>query len=173
MSSSQQVLHTSWGAIVLEAEDGALTACVLPDRSHQPEAPLASFHLRETPPANATDPTEKVLADGLRYASALLRGEPPGSVPKLREPAGTPFQRAVWQALRQLPYGTVCTYRELAQKIGRPLAARAVGAACGANPLPLFIPCHRVVAAHGHLGGYSGGTAWKKRLLHAEGHAFS
>lgn len=81
---------------------------------------------------------------------------------------GTPFQLAVWQALRNIPFGEVVTYGELARRIGQPRAARAVGGAVGANPVPIIIPCHRVVAAGG-LGGYGPGLYWKERLLRLEG----
>jgi O-6-methylguanine DNA methyltransferase len=78
---------------------------------------------------------------------------------------GTPFQCSVWHALMEIPYGATWTYRELAQHLGRPRALRAVGAANGANPLPIVVPCHRVVAAGGKLGGYTGGLDLKRRLL--------
>ena len=89
--------------------------------------------------------------------------------PLAPEPGGTPFQESVWTALRGIPPGAVLTYGELARQLGRPRAARAVGQACGANPLPVFIPCHRVLAADGTLGGFSAGLAWKQRLLAVEG----
>ena len=82
-------------------------------------------------------------------------------------PGGSEFQRQVWSALQRIPYGETCTYGELARRLGREGAARAIGAANGANPLPLLIPCHRVVAAGG-LGGYSGGLELKRRLLALE-----
>ena len=78
--------------------------------------------------------------------------------------AGTPFQQAVWEQLRRIPYGTTATYGQIAARVGRPGAARAVGGACGANPVPLIIPCHRAVAADGGLGGFTSGV-WRKRLL--------
>lgn len=84
--------------------------------------------------------------------------------------AGTKFQRKVWRALQRIPYGETRSYAWVAAAIGHPKALRAVGRACGANPLPLIIPCHRVVAANGALGGFSGGLAWKRRLLALEGH---
>jgi methylated-DNA-[protein]-cysteine S-methyltransferase len=82
---------------------------------------------------------------------------------------GTPFQREVWSTLSRIPYGEVWTYRRLAEEIGRPKATRAVGAANGRNPLPVLLPCHRVVGADGTLTGYRGGLAAKKRLLAIEG----
>jgi methylated-DNA-[protein]-cysteine S-methyltransferase len=81
---------------------------------------------------------------------------------------GTEFQRAVWRALLDIPRGQTRTYREVAEQIGRPRASRAVGQAVGANPLPVVVPCHRVVAQNG-LGGFGGGLAMKKRLLRLEG----
>ena len=81
---------------------------------------------------------------------------------------GTLFQRSVWSELAKIPYGEVCTYRELAERVGRARAFRAVGAANGANPVPLIIPCHRVVASGGKLGGYGGGLDAKRRLLALE-----
>lgn len=83
-------------------------------------------------------------------------------------PGGSDFQRQVWAALLRIPWGETLTYGELARRLGREGAARAVGTANGANPLPILIPCHRVVAANG-LGGYSGGLALKRRLLTLEG----
>lgn len=81
---------------------------------------------------------------------------------------GTEFQRAVWAALEAIPYGETRSYGEVAREIGRPSAVRAVGAANGANPLPLIIPCHRVIASDGKLQGFGGGLALKQRLLAME-----
>ncbi len=81
---------------------------------------------------------------------------------------GTDFQLQVWAALREIPYGETRTYREIARAVGRPAAVRAVGAANGANPLSLVVPCHRVVAAGGKLGGYGGGLELKARLIAME-----
>ena len=82
---------------------------------------------------------------------------------------GTPFQFLVWSALQEIPLGKVTTYGEIAGEIGRPRAARAVGQACGSNNVVLFVPCHRVVAAHGKLGGFGGGLKLKEALLRHEG----
>jgi methylated-DNA-[protein]-cysteine S-methyltransferase len=83
---------------------------------------------------------------------------------------GTPFQHQVWQAVRDIAYGAISTYAQIAQAIGRPLAVRAVGAANGANPIPILVPCHRLVGADGSLRGYGGGLAFKQMLLQLEGH---
>jgi len=81
---------------------------------------------------------------------------------------GTRFQRQVWKVCRQIPYGRMTSYGAIARRIGRPRAARAVGRALGANPIPLVIPCHRVVGANGKLTGFSAGLQWKRRLLALE-----
>lgn len=82
---------------------------------------------------------------------------------------GTPFQMEVWAALRTIPYGETRSYASLAAQIGRPRACRAVGMANHVNPLPIFVPCHRVVGADGRLTGYAGGLDVKKYLLKLEG----
>ena len=84
-------------------------------------------------------------------------------------PEGTAFQRAVWAQLCQIPYGQTCTYGEIAARMGRPRAARAVGMANHRNPLPILIPCHRVIGASGELTGYAGGLEKKQTLLALEG----
>jgi methylated-DNA-[protein]-cysteine S-methyltransferase len=84
-------------------------------------------------------------------------------------PPGTPFQQRVWQELQRIPFGTTLTYRELAQCLGMPQAARAVGHANGRNPLAIVIPCHRLIGSDGHLRGYAGGITLKQRLLQHEG----
>ena len=83
-------------------------------------------------------------------------------------PVGTPFQRQVWLALEELPYGGRVTYGELARRLGRPQAARAVGAAVGRNPVSIIVPCHRVVGSDGALTGYAGGLERKQALLRLE-----
>jgi len=84
---------------------------------------------------------------------------------------GTPFQRSVWQALLRIPAGRTCSYGELAHAIGKPAAARAVGAAVGRNPVSLVVPCHRVLGAGGALTGYAGGVERKRALLELEAQA--
>lgn len=82
---------------------------------------------------------------------------------------GSAFQQAVWEALRQIPYGSTCSYAELARRIGRPTAMRAVGAANGANPIAVIVPCHRVIGSDGSLTGFAGGLPRKRLLLQLEG----
>jgi AraC family transcriptional regulator of adaptative response/methylated-DNA-[protein]-cysteine methyltransferase len=81
---------------------------------------------------------------------------------------GTPFQTAVWRQLSAIPRGKTLSYAEVAKRIGNPKAVRAVGTACGANPVSLLIPCHRVLTSDGKLGGYAWGTHLKKQLLALE-----
>ena len=98
-----------------------------------------------------------------------LAGREPGTLPPLDLSAGTTFQQSVWQALRQIRFGQTRSYGEIARAIGKPKALRAVGGACGANPIPVLVPCHRVLAANQKIGGFSGGLDWKRRLLEREG----
>lgn len=83
-------------------------------------------------------------------------------------PEGTPFQQSVWQKLQTIPYGQTATYGELATELGNPNASRAVGAANGQNPIPIVIPCHRVIGANGKLTGFRGGLHLKEALLSLE-----
>jgi O-6-methylguanine DNA methyltransferase len=83
-------------------------------------------------------------------------------------PVGTPFQREVWTALREIPFGATASYAEIARRIGRPRAVRAVGAASARNPIAIFVPCHRVIGADGSLTGYAGGLERKRALLALE-----
>jgi methylated-DNA-[protein]-cysteine S-methyltransferase len=96
------------------------------------------------------------------FAGALTRFDLPLRL------AGTAFQNAVWSALREIPYGESVSYQTLATRIGRPTACRAVGAANGANPLPIVVPCHRVIGADGSLTGFGGGIETKRALLDHE-----
>ena len=111
---------------------------------------------------------ERMLAEAIRQLSAYFAGD-------LREfsleldPAGTPFQHDVWALVEGIPYGSTTTYGDLAIQLGKPGAARAVGLANGANPLPIVVPCHRVIGAGGKLTGYAGGIEVKRMLLEHEG----
>ena len=98
----------------------------------------------------------------------VLAGRSPKKFPPL-DLGGTEFQKSVWNALRKISSGKTKSYGEIAQAIGKPKAVRAVGGACGANPVPVLVPCHRVLAANKKLGGFSGGLDWKRDLLAREG----
>ena len=130
-----------------------------------PYAPVPLMMERETPVLRETKrQLEAYFAGTLRQFDLPL------------QPEGTPFQLRVWEQLRQIPYGQVISYGELACRIGQPGASRAVGGANRRNPIPIIVPCHRVIAANGTLGGYSGncdGSAEiKYALLRLEGHHF-
>ncbi|NLI81468.1 MAG: methylated-DNA--[protein]-cysteine S-methyltransferase [Deltaproteobacteria bacterium] len=105
--------------------------------------------------------TRDAVLDYLHHATPL----PPIPVDTA---SGTPFQKEVWAALCQIPFGKTRTYSRIAAAIGRPQAARAVGHACGRNPVAIIIPCHRVIGAGGKPGGYTGGLHIKRRLLSLE-----
>ena len=100
---------------------------------------------------------------------AILSGQRPAEFPPLDVSVGTEFQQRVWSVLREIHPGETRSYGEVAVAIRSPRATRAVGTACGANPIPLLIPCHRVLTSGGRLGGFSGGLEWKQRLLMIEG----
>ncbi|HET6632423.1 MAG TPA: methylated-DNA--[protein]-cysteine S-methyltransferase [Rhodanobacteraceae bacterium] len=111
------------------------------------------------------------LAEARRQLRAYFDGQAFGFTVKIK-PHGTPFQLAVWAALRDIPCGQTTSYGEIARRIGRPRAVRAVGAANGANPLAIIVPCHRVIGADGSLTGYGGGLPAKQWLLaHERRHA--
>lgn len=119
--------------------------------------------------AVATDDSDPFIAQARRELAAYFAqgGRTPFRVPL--DPAGTPFQREVWQLLGQIEAGQLLRYGEMAMQLGRPQAARAVGAAVGRNPISVIVPCHRVVGQDGSLTGYAGGLARKQALLTLEG----
>ena len=117
----------------------------------------------------ANGQTGEDTAPIVRRLSAYFAGDLAALADIEVETGGTPFQRRVWAALRRIPAGRTASYRELARTIGAPAAMRAVGAANGANPVGIVVPCHRVIAADGTLGGYGGGLERKHWLLRHEG----
>jgi O-6-methylguanine DNA methyltransferase len=100
---------------------------------------------------------------------AVLAGRAVKTLPPLDWSGKTEFQKSVWRALRKIRRGQTRSYGEIARAIGKPKAVRAVGGACGANPIPVLVPCHRVLAANGKIGGFSGGLNRKRELLAREG----
>ena len=143
-------IDTPVGRLVLEGTDDALTRVHLANRAPLGEAAAASAALRHA----ARQLNEYFEGTRTTFDVALA-------------PSGTAFQLEVWHQLSLIPYGEVITYRELAQRVGRPQGFRAVGQANGRNPLAIIVPCHRVVASDG-LGGYAGGLDVKRALLELE-----
>ena len=144
------VIESPIGALTLVEEDGAMVEVRFGDD-------VSGAQLQQTP----------LLLLTASQLAAYFRGERTAFTVPLR-PQGTAFQLACWDALCRIPYGETITYGQQAAMVGRPKACRAVGMANHRNPLPVLIPCHRVVGANGALGGYAGGIDIKERLLHIE-----
>ena len=122
--------------------------------------------------AGAAPPVAQVRRWHAAASKALklaLAGRPPKRLPPLDLSGGSEFQQRVWRTLRRIALGRTWSYAQVAREIGNPNATRPVGGACGANPIPVFVPCHRVLAANSGLGGFSGGLNWKRALLKREG----
>ena len=145
------LFDTPVGAIGLEEENGAIVRLLLPG------APAPRIACHET----------LLLTEGKRQVLEYLAGKRRVFDLPLA-PSGTEFYRSVWRALEEIPYGETRSYRDIAQAVGRPKAVRAVGQANHNNPIPIIIPCHRVVGANGSLTGYGGGLDMKKHLLRLE-----
>jgi len=143
-------LATPFGEVAVATSDALIVRVYLPGATVPPG----------TPSANSRRAAEEIaqFLDGTRTHWGV----------EFAIPEATPFRTAVWRALSEIPYGQTRTYGELAAHIGRPGAARAVGTACATNPLPLLVPCHRVVPATGGTGSYAGDTEMKKVLLEME-----
>jgi methylated-DNA-[protein]-cysteine S-methyltransferase len=163
---TEPVTHTfrsPWGSIEIAAMDGSICRVILPRHQPQGEVPAIEIPAAE-PPIDA----EPILAEAQDQILAYLNG-------RLREfdlpivtPGASVFARAVWEVCRQIPYGETRSYGWIARTIGRPKASRAVGGALGANPVPLIVPCHRVIQQSGQLGGFTAGLALKRFLLALE-----
>jgi methylated-DNA-[protein]-cysteine S-methyltransferase len=121
----------------------------------------------QKPPSDSVESTAP-FKEAVRQIGAYFQGKLKKFTLPL-SPQGTEFQRLVWKGLCRIPYGKTISYRELAEWVGRPKAWRAVGTANGRNPLPIVVPCHRVIGADGQLAGYSAGTHIKEYLLKLEG----
>ncbi len=149
------VVDSPVGFLTLVAQDAALIGLYQHEQRHLPAA--AAFGSRNDAVLPAVREQLAAYFDG-----TLETFDVPLSL------SGTAFQRAVWAALQAVPYGSTCTYTELAAAVGRPTAVRAVGAATGRNPVCIIVPCHRVLGGDGSLTGYAGGTARKSFLLELE-----
>jgi methylated-DNA-[protein]-cysteine S-methyltransferase len=145
---------TDIGSVHVVEEGGAITEVKLPGE----KAPVGE--MSKTP----------LLKEAAVQISEYLQGKRQEFALPLA-PIGSDFAMKVWKEMLTIPYGKVRTYGEMAEAIGRPGAARAVGQACNRNPISILIPCHRVVGAGGKLTGYAGGLALKERLLELERNA--
>jgi methylated-DNA-[protein]-cysteine S-methyltransferase len=153
MNCFQLSLDTPVGALRLVAEDSALCAILFPEQPTPDAARDGAAH-------PVLQRARAQLAD--YFAGRLQRFDLPLA------PRGTAFQREVWRALAAIPFGATCSYADVARRLGRPESSRAVGASNGKNPLPIVVPCHRVIGADGSLTGYAGGLAAKEWLLRHE-----
>ncbi|MFT3665116.1 methylated-DNA--[protein]-cysteine S-methyltransferase [Piscinibacter sp.] len=157
--TAQAIMDTPLGRVLLARTANGLAGLWFEGQKHHPGA-LAAPH-------DADDPL-------LREAAAQLQRYFAGTLARFDLPLdlhGTPFQRAVWRSLLNIPSGRTCSYGELARALGAPAAVRAVGAAVGRNPASLVVPCHRVLGADGSLTGYAGGVERKRALLALEARA--
>lgn len=149
---------TKLGRIGIAEKDGYICRVIFPEALHNQEYLYQRFSVLET---------ALIKEAGHQLAKYLAGERKTFSLPLAVD--STPFRRKIWQTLREIPYGETVTYREIAEKVGKSKAARAVGLACKCNPLPIIIPCHRVIGSNGKLTGYAGGLALKERLLILEG----
>ncbi|NJQ02828.1 methylated-DNA--[protein]-cysteine S-methyltransferase [Streptomyces zingiberis] len=147
------------GRLTLVATDGVLSGLYMTGQRHRPAEETFGDRWR---------PGDDPFAAVVPLLGAYFAGERPEFDLPLRLD-GTPFQQTVWSALRDIPYGATLSYGELAARLGRPSASRAVGLANGRNPIGIIVPCHRVVGAGGSLTGYGGGLDRKRQLLALEG----
>ena len=148
-------LNSPLGILTLESDGQALTRIRLPEEEWAPD------------PGTERVRKPELFKEAAIQLGSFFRGERAEFDLPLN-PCGTPFQIRVWNLLREIPRGTTITYGELARRAGNPKAARAVGAANGQNPIPIIIPCHRVIGSNGKLTGYAGGLEAKKMLLDIE-----
>ncbi|WP_285486542.1 methylated-DNA--[protein]-cysteine S-methyltransferase [Amycolatopsis taiwanensis] len=155
MTMSHTIMDSPVGPLTLVAAGGALTGLYMDRQRYRPSE--ETFGDRDDEP----------FAGAIRQLEEYFAGERTDFDLDLA-PRGTPFQRTVWAALREIPYGETVSYGELAGLIGRPGSARAVGAANGRNPIGIIVPCHRVVGSTGDLTGYGGGLDRKRHLLDFE-----
>ena len=148
-------LDTPIGELLLAGDDDALSLVSFPEGSMRRD-PEADWIYNEKPFGPARWQLTEYFAGERREFDLPL---------KL---SGTEFQMSVLQALQKIPYGETTSYAEIAERIGRPKAVRAVGAANGRNPIPIIVPCHRVIGSHGELTGFGGGLDTKEALLRLE-----
>nr|WP_223067121.1 methylated-DNA--[protein]-cysteine S-methyltransferase [Paenibacillus caui] len=156
------VKHEDWHIHIAASSTGL---CYV-GSANKPYAELEEWVLKRRPGSSLVRDDERMRPFALELAEYLEGRLSSFTVPS--DLQGTPFQTAVWEALRQIPYGETWSYSDVARHIGKPASVRAVGAAVGANPLLITVPCHRVIGKSGALTGYRGGLEMKTRLLSLE-----
>jgi len=162
------IFNTSLGWMgILGSQDG-LRRLVLPQPSPEQIWHLLSEFVLKWHNQIVSEPKTNYFADLPERIRHYLCGEPISFPDRLDLSRASSFQRRVWEVTQSIPYGKTRTYAWVADKLGMPKAARAVGRALASNPLPIIIPCHRVICSNGDLGGFSGGEVWKQRLLEIE-----
>jgi len=163
------VVLTPIGPMLALATDAGL--CALEFTGRGPEKRLTRLNRRLTrwfPPHELVDEENEVIEAARRWLGAYFSGEAADSSALRLQMHGAPFERRVWRALLQIPPGQTTSYGAIAKKLGSPAASRAVGAANGANPIAIVVPCHRVIGSSGSLVGYGGGLKRKTWLLDHE-----
>ncbi len=125
------------------------------------------FFYKDKVPENIEERETAVIKQAINELNEYFEGKRKNFTVPLN-PEGTEFQKKVWKALLNIPYGKTCSYKDIAEKIGSPKACRAVGSSNGKNPIPIIIPCHRVINASGNIGGYSAGLDIKTKLMNIE-----
>ena len=158
------IFKSRWGWMGLAASERGVAAIVLPRVSRSAVADALPLEA-----ASSNRPPSAILMRARRQLTEYLAGARTSFDLPLDLSRGTVFQRLVWKTLRAIPYGELWSYRGLASRVGGVQYARAVGGAVGANPLPIIVPCHRVVAQDSTIGGFSSGLPAKRRLLALEG----
>ncbi len=164
---AKAVFQTPWGWIGIAASARGVCAIVLPKPLRR--AAERALRVQDISSNGHLAPPDKLLRDAQVQVAAYLAGKRHTLDFPIDLSAGTPFQRRVWQTALRIPYGRARSYQWIASKVGGKRYSRAVGNALGANPVPLIVPCHRVVAHDASLGGFSGGLTVKRKLLDLEG----
>ena len=168
MLTTNYQLSIKLPTITLVAHKGCLIALDWQTQKILQQLTAQAHYIQSKDLADSVDDDAKVLRNTISQLDEYINGQRQVFDIPLDLSTGTPFQQKVWQALRQIPYGETISYAQLANHIGQPTACRAVAQANGRNPLSLIIPCHRVIASDGKLGGYTGGVEIKQTLLDIE-----
>lgn len=158
------IFDSSLGMILIASTEKGVCKIALPEESKEEFFRWLEAYFGPQNVIEDRSRSEGVLAELESYLAGHLR-----EFQSLLDLRGTEFQKKVWREVQTIPYGTTCSYRDIAERIGYPRAYRAVGAANRANPIPIIVPCHRVIGRDGSLRGYGGGLPMKKRLLRLEG----